>query len=82
MPRPKRTTGHGPGRGKISLSCTIPVDIHAQLQHLAQQSGLTRAGYAARAIIRAVERTEVVSEHVDQIRPLTKDQQPPTQLAG
>lgn len=61
----KRTKkGHGPGKGKVSLSCTIPVEIDQQLRELAQLSGLTKAGYAKKAVIRAVERREKVTEQV------------------
>ena len=76
-------TGHGPGRGKISLSCTIPVEIDQQLRQLAGESGLTRSGYAKRAVIRAVQRRERVTEQVisDTIYPLEHPENPTARAA-
>ncbi len=57
----KRTTkgaSHGPGKGKVSLSCTIPADIDRELRRLAAESGKTRSGYAKRAVIHAVTRQQ------------------------
>lgn len=59
-----KSTGHGPGKGKVSLSCTIPEDIDRQLRELAAESGLTRAGYAKKAVIRAVKRREKITEQI------------------
>jgi predicted DNA-binding protein len=66
----KRTKkGHGPGKGKVSLSCTIPEEIDRELRRLATSSGKTRSGYAKRAVMQAVARGEqyieqTISKHV------------------
>lgn len=83
MKRTHKPTGHGPGRGKVNLSCTIPVEIDRQLRQLAEESGLTRAGYAKKAVIRAVQRREKVTEQVvsEAIYPLEHPANPTARAA-
>lgn len=65
----KRTKGrHGAGRKSADISTSIPKEIDAKLRELAQESELTRGGYAREAIIDAVRRKfvrRVVRETVE-----------------
>lgn len=80
----KRTkTGHGPGKGKVALSCTIPEEIDRELRRLAAQSGKTRSGYAKRAVIHAVTRQQRYIEQIveDTIYPLEHPENPTERAA-
>jgi hypothetical protein len=48
--------GHGPGKGSVFISCTIPEEFDAELRRLAAASNLTRAGMARECIQDAVAR--------------------------
>lgn len=48
------TTGHGPGRGKHSISSTVTLEVLEALDYLAHRSGLTRGGYVGAAVTAAV----------------------------
>lgn len=52
---------HPHGKGKTSISTTIPVEIMAALDHLAVESGLTRSNYAREVITEAVKSGRVLS---------------------
>jgi hypothetical protein len=50
----RQTSGHGPGRGKHSISSTVSLEILEALDYLATRSGLTRGGYVSEAVTSAV----------------------------
>ena len=47
-------TGHGPGRGKASISSTLCVEVLEALDQLATESGLSRGGYISAAVTASV----------------------------
>ncbi len=53
MKKPE-TTGHGPGRGKHSISSTVTLEVLEALDYLAHRSGLSRGGYVGAAVTAAV----------------------------
>jgi hypothetical protein len=54
MTKHKETTGHGPGKGKHSISSTVSLEVLEALDYLATSSGLTRGGYVSAAVVAAV----------------------------
>ena len=52
---------HPHGKGKKSISTTVPVEIMAALDHLAIESGITRSNYAREVIIQAVNAGRILS---------------------
>jgi hypothetical protein len=54
MTKHKETTGHGPGRGKHSISSTVSLEVLEALDYLATRSDLTRGGYVSEAVNAAV----------------------------
>jgi hypothetical protein len=54
MTKKPETTGHGPGRGKHSISSTVSLEVLEALDYLATRSGLTRGGYVSEAVTAAV----------------------------
>jgi len=52
---------HPHGKGKTSISTTIPNDILEALDYLATKSGVTRSTYAREAIIASVRAARTVS---------------------
>jgi hypothetical protein len=54
MTKKPETTGHGPGRGKHSISSTVSLEVLEALDYLATSSGLTRGGYVSAAVTAAV----------------------------
>jgi len=49
------------GKGKHSLSCTLPNDVLEALDYLATQSGVTRSTYAREAITEVVTAGRIYS---------------------
>jgi hypothetical protein len=54
MTKKPETTGHGPGRGKHSISSTVSLEVLEALDYLATRSGLSRGGYVSEAVTAAV----------------------------
>lgn len=50
-----------PGKGKTSLSTTIPNDVLEALDYLASESGLTRSNYARQILIETVKSGRTLS---------------------
>jgi hypothetical protein len=55
--------GHGPGKGSVFISCTIPETVDHDLRRLAATSELTRAAMARECIQDAVARGLTITTH-------------------
>jgi hypothetical protein len=62
MKKPE-TTGHGPGRGKHSISSTVTLEVLEALEYLAHRSGLSRGGYVNAAVTAAVLAGNIFPRH-------------------
>jgi hypothetical protein len=68
----KEKTGHGAGKGSVSISTSVDEKTMAQIDALAAQSGLTRGGWARAALTEAASEDACYAKTTTRTNPLGK----------